>query len=521
MWQFNPYAPAVALATLTTLLASWWVWRRAPVPGSREFLTVCLFIGLHGLGTTWDLSAATLEGKNTGLFFVYLGFLFTPTASIRFAVTFTGRTWLEGKRGWWLNVPALLLLALFLTNRFHHLAEISTELSPRDGFLMRHAVAGPAFWAYVPVAYLLAAGVSVLYALEIFQGTLLRRRQARLLFAGTLAPWAANAIYLLGLAPDPALDLTPIAYGVTAVLWGIALTREGMLELVPVARNRVFEMLSDAVIVVDGKGRVLDANAAMATLIARPLSSLSGRTLEELGLATASGEFTRDGRTFSIGRSEVTGGGATGEVLLFRDVSAQRRAIDEADALARARADFLARMSHEVRTPLFGLLGATELAMDGTLDPNTRSLLEIARRSGAALSEVVDEILDFERLGSQHARAEVLDVDLLQLGGDLFTLFSLRARERGLELRTEFDAALPFLRTDGPRLRQVLTNLLSNALKFTSTGEVVLTLSTRAVSAGLVEVICCVRDTGPGISADARERVFEPFAQEDETISRR
>ncbi len=519
MWQWNPFAPFVALTTLTTLWTAWWVWRRPPVTGSREFVAVALCVGVHGLGTTWDLSAATLELKNVGLFFIYVGFLFTPTCALRFALAFTGRARLTGQRWWLLNVPALVVLALFLTNRFHHLAELSTELSPRDGFVMRHAVGGPAFWAYAAFAYLLVALCSVLYVLEMVHGGVLRRRQAVLLFAGTLAPWAGNVIYLAGLAPDPSLDLTPFAYGLTSLLWAVALTRGHMLELVPVARNRVFEMLSDAVLVVDGKGRVLDANAAMATLLSRPLSTLPGLTVAQLGLPT-DGELVRDGKTFSIGRSEVTGNGATGEVLLFRDVSAQRRAIDEAAALAQARADFLARMSHEVRTPLFGLLGATELAMDGAMDARARELLEVARRSGAALAGVVDEILEFERLGSEHARAERLDVDLPGLCDDLLTLFAGRAQERGLTLRVELDAPLPYVRTDGPRLRQVLSNLLSNALKFTARGEVVLGVTTRELGAQ-VAVTLAVRDTGPGIAPEAKARVFEPFAQADETISRR
>ena len=493
-WQYNPYAPWVAFTSFVISLAARWVWKRGPIAGRTEFITICLALVAHGVGATIDLSATTLELKNVGLFFTYAGFVFVPVTALRFSFEATGRHWFRGPLFWAALIPSFALVLLYVTNRWHHLVELSSVLSPRPGFVMRETVAGPAFWVFVAWAYLLILAAAVVYASEVITGSHHSRRNALLLLSGTLVPWVTNLIFILGKSPDPALDLTGFGYAGTALLWAFALGRGRMLDLLPFARNRVFEMLSDPVFVLDAHGDVLDTNAAATRLT----QFIPARNEDEV---------TIDGVTYAVGRSSLSGG----EVIILRDVSVQRRAREEAEALASARAEFLARMSHEVRTPLYGLLGATELALDSTLDPKGRALLDVARRSGNALLAVVDEILTF----SGSARPFTLEpVDLAQVVNDVGSIFSPQAGAKGLQLQVNVEPR--WLRTDGSRLRQVLANLISNAIKFTASGTVQVDVST---SNDLLHIE--VRDTGPGIDLAAQSRIFEPFVQADATISAR
>ncbi len=526
MWQWNPYAPWAALTVLTCGALAWWVAKRSRSQAGRDFVFVAGALMIEGLGVVIDLSAASLEGKQVGVFLQYCGFTLVPTAALRSALTNTGRRWMSWRVFWLCMLPGIALVLGLLTNELHHAVELVSELSPRDGFVMRRSVAGWAFWAFVAWAYLQVLGVAIVYGFEVLNGSPLGRRHAVLLLVGTLVPWGTNVIFLLGWSPDPALDLTVFGYTVTAVLWAIAVTRGKMTDLVPAARNLVFDRLVDPVVVIDSQGRFLDGNAAFSKLADEALAELPGHQLSAFGLADAltSDELQRGARTFAVSRTSMPEGA---QVLVLRDVTeraaaeaAQRRAAQEAAALARARTDFLARMSHEVRTPLYGILGATELALDRPLDERARELLKAVQRSGTALVGVVDEILDFSRLDAREVRAEVLDVDLLQLVDDLLTVFNGLARGRGLVLRAEVNAETRWVRTDGQRLRQVLTNLLSNALKFTDTGEVVIGVDLKR-SEQRCDVRLWVRDTGCGIAPEAQARIFEAFAQADDTVSRR
>ncbi|MGV3622967.1 MAG: histidine kinase N-terminal 7TM domain-containing protein [Archangium sp.] len=527
MWQWNPYAPWAAVTVLACGAMAWWVWRRSSSKASLDFVLVAGALMVEGSGLLLDLCAANLPLKQVGLFIQFVGFIFVPTTALRFALTNTGRSWMTWRVFWLLMTPGLALLVAFLTNDVHHTVDVSTELSPRDGFVMRNSVAGSAFWLFVAWAYLQVLLVAIIYGFETLYGSPLGRRHAVLLLLGTLIPWVTNVIFLKGWAPDPALDLTVFGYTATAILWAIAITRARMTELVPAARNLVFDRLVDPVVVLDQHGRFLDGNAAFAKLADEALEELPGHTLAAFGLGDAltADEFVRNGRVYSVGRSTLADGM---EALVFRDVTeraeaeaTQRRAALEAAALAKARTDFLARMSHEVRTPLYGILGAAELALDRPLDERARELLKAVQRSGSALVNVVDEILDFSKLDARQVRASIADFDLLQLVDDLLTIFLGVARGRNVELRAEVNAEARWIRSDSLRLRQVLTNLLSNALKFTEAGEVVLVVDVKRVGDGRCTVTIAVRDTGCGIAPDAQARIFEAFAQADDSVARK
>jgi len=198
-----------------------------------------------------------------------------------------------------------------------------------------------------------------------------------------------------------------------------------------------------------------------------------------------------------------------------------RKARMLADMANAAKTEFLANMSHEVRTPLNGVIGMTRLALDSPMSADQRELLGIAAASADALLSVVDEILDFSKLEAGKLRIEDLEIDLYHLVESSTKAFALPAHEKGLELICDIapDCA-GFVFGDPARLRQVIFNLLNNAIKFTAAGEITLKV---AVDASESEPVLhfFVKDTGIGISQEKHAHIFEPFSQADSSTTRK
>lgn len=303
------------------------------------------------------------------------------------------------------------------------------------------------------------------------------------------------------------------------------------------------------VVVNDATLRVADANDRALAIYGYTREEMLTRTvhdlrapeapcwIEEMRARMAAGGVVesihrrKDGSTFPIEISArlIECGGARVWLTVSRDVTERRRAAREMEAaLAAAReatelkSQFLATMSHEIRTPIHGILGMTELLLCSRLDNEQREYADGARRSAQGLLAIVNDILDLSKIEAGKLELENVVFDLWTVAEEVASLLAFKASGKNLEMACLIEPGVPRLaRGDPARLRQVLTNLAGNAVKFTERGEVRITVQKAGADGARATIRFLVSDTGIGIPAGQRSRLFQSFTQGDPSTTRR
>jgi two-component system sensor histidine kinase/response regulator len=316
--------------------------------------------------------------------------------------------------------------------------------------------------------------------------------------------------------------------------------------------DALFASAPVATVVVDDAGRVRDVNPRFQELFGYSAGEIVGRPLNDLIVPPAelqraqqfdatvrSGETLvieaprrrKDGRLVPVRASaaRVEGADEPGLFVLYEDISeetAARTALQEAkeaaERVAQMRSAFLANTSHEIRTPMNAVLGLAELLLDTDLTPDQRRSLTLIQSSGETLLTLLNDILDLSKIEAESLQLESVPFELPRLVDSTVSLMAVKAREHNIELLADITSSVPEqVRGDPTRLRQVLTNLIGNAIKFTHEGEVVAAVRLVAEESGKATVRFAVRDTGIGIPEEQRETIFQPFSQGDISTTRK
>jgi PAS domain S-box-containing protein len=546
VWQPTPFLPLLVLSALILTLLGAYAWRHRRVRGAPGFIILMAGGAVWAVSYGLHMAAADRTWAAVWIGFIYLGIVAQPIGWLLLAVEYAGRGRGLARASVGLLIAAhLAFVGLVFTNDHHHWVFRSYDMVEHAGRMDFVAVPGVGFWVNVWVSYALILFSMFLLLIRAAGAPRLYRWQVAMLVTGWVATAIPNLLFLLGDSPLPGINLTPFVFPVKGALLSIGIFRFGFLSIVPVARDAVLEEMQDGVIVLDGADRVVDINPAAQAILGAPSRRVIGQPVRRLphlggawdGLARTSGASELkvgegDGaRTFDVRVSAVSvrRSGISGKLVVLRDVSERARvkqvlqdAKEAAEAANRTKSQFLANVSHELRTPLSGILGSCEVLVEEPSTPQGMVPdLERIRASGYELLRLIDELLDLSKMEAGRIELSPEPFEVAGLVAEVAETVRPLAERRELRLEVEAAPGAGWVLADRVRLRQVLLNLVANAVKFTERGTVGVEARCEGEVGDGGRAVFRVRDTGIGITPEQMERLFQPFVQADPSTTRR
>lgn len=537
---FTVYTIFYIATSLVSFFVAFLAMQRKSVKGALELAWLMFAAGFGAFWLIFETAAPEVHEKIFWAKMEYFGAVTTPVFYLIFVLRYTGMDKLISKRNViLLFIVPFITLALTLTNERHNLIWSGfSEISPKTNLIEYYH--GIAFWTgYIAYTYLLLLFSAFFLITFLIRQSGLFRSQGWIVLIGGLFPWLTSIIYLSGISPVTGLDLTPASITISGALGGFAILHFRFLDLVPVARETLVEILPDGILALDARNRIQDINRAAIVFLdiqlKKPIgmpAATSGASSDQLLKAVLDNdpisqiEVSHHGviKSFRIIKEPVRSQPGS-RLVIIHDITDLRktqqeliRAKEQAEESDRLKSAFLANMSHEIRTPMNGILGFTELLkMPDLTGEEHKSYLEIIKKSGDRMLSIINDIIDISKIESGQMQVCISEKNVNELAESIISFFRPEANSKGIRLSLEkkLSSDNAVIKTDFDKLYAILTNLVKNAIKFTPSGSVIMGYEKKGNSLEF-----SVRDTGIGIRANHKEFIFERFRQGSESLSR-
>ena len=537
--QFNLFSVLLIISALATGILANVLFRKSGKPGFFFGLTM-IALSIWAAAYAFELTATTLEGMLFWIRIAYIGIVFIPVFWLEFCLYYTGKQEVINRltRALLYGVSVVSLVIVW-TNNGHNLhyaaAAVAVDVAP---FPLLSFERGPWYYFILIFFYTLLL-IGTAFLIRSYRTTApIFRKQTSIILVGTIIPWVGNVVYQLGFRPYEYIDTTPLVFAVTGLIIGFGLLRFKLFDIVPIARETVVDKFRDGILVLDYLDRIVYVNQALLKNFHHIGKDIVGMSFSEVftaypvlqKLIEIRETDQRDTIMVTSNRGQETYLEVTtsmleadkvvysGQLLNFHDVTYQKRAEQEliearlhAEESDKLKTSFLANMSHEIRNPMNGIIGFASILKEHDLDEEERrSYLDIIEKNAEQLLFIINDIIDISKIESGQERIKPDTIELDGLLDDLSKNFSVQAKEKGIsfDVKNRVAKKESAIITDPVKLRQILLNLIGNAIKFTIKGNVKLT--TELVE-GYIHFV--VKDTGVGIKEQDMEMIFDRFMQ--------
>lgn len=530
--QLNPYALTLLIPAIISFALAYEARKQRYAPRGRLFALAMLVIGIWSLTYAMELASSTQSMMQLWLKLEYLAIPWVSLLMMLVVLNYSGiETTVKPAHIGYLSIIPVLTMALAITHEHHQFYYKSVEISNQGPIPLLKLEIGP--WYYVHVFYsysLNLYALGVLIRKLVYQRFLFRNQLLFLLIA-VFVPLLSFTLYFARLMPIRNIDPTPFAFTISGLLMSVSILRFRMLDLMPIAREHVFRSMSDGLLVVDTKLRLVDCNPVAdqifrwrRTPFGKPVSELWQSFPELIAISGRVGEESielqilhpDEEKMYLISSSDIHNHKNTvvGKLLVVHDITHRyklqetiRKSEERLRVLNSEKDKLFSIIAHDLRSPISAFLSLTGLFIDDSQDMNRDEMREIAlsmNRSAESLSGLLDNLLQWSRMQRNEVkiRPEALDVRLLIERN--WQIYSEAIQNKQLTVETSIHG-IPRAYADENMLNTTLRNLISNAIKFTQKGGKV------TISAGMEEegfVSIKVSDTGIGMSQEMLNNLF-------------
>jgi signal transduction histidine kinase len=497
----------------------------------RWFAITMLLVSIWALAYGFELLSTSLDGMLFWVKIEYIGISLAPGTWIWFCLKYTGLDkWVNYKSAMIVFAIPLITFLMILTNEYHHLHYKETEVYNLGPFPLLEITVGPWYLVHVTFFYLSLLFGNILLLIKFKDADSIFRKQTNLLIFAGLIPWFFNIIYLLGYRPFDHIDLTPYAFLFTYIFIGIALLRFELFNIKPIARDKVFELITKGILVFDPFDRVIDYNRAILKALNKPKNSLIGKSMGEL--FESKPELIellkkREVCELELELDSLSDNGAfrvecipildkknvfSGLMVLFENISVekkiQRQLRYQADELMKTNSlkdKLFTIISHDLKGPILGVRELIRLTNEGFISKDEFfKILPDVNKNMDSVSILLENLLAWT---SSQMKGEVVEKEEFNLENmiqEQFLLFDKSVKEKGMFLKkVKYTQGDILVYADKNMIDLAIRNLISNAIKFSGEGDTISVILKEKPESVYVRI----KDTGAGIPPENLEKL--------------